>query len=63
MDRNPKSSEESKPEVITRSVLASDVFFVDYSGQLRVIRAGALLETAIEFVDKNGNLLGELRLW
>ena len=43
MDRNPKSSEESKPEMITRSVLASDVFFVDYSGQLRVIRAGTLL--------------------
>ena len=63
MDRNPNSPEESKSEVITRSVLTSDVFFVDYSGQLRVIRAGALLETAIEFVDKNGNLLGELRLW
>jgi len=43
MDRNPNSPEESKPEVIRRSVLASDVFFVDYSGQLRVIRAGTLL--------------------
>ena len=63
MDRNPNSPEESKPEVIRRSVLASEVFFIDYSGQFRVIRAGTLLDTAIEFVDKNGNMLGELRIW
>lgn len=63
MDRNLNSSEEQKPEPISRAYLTRDILVIGEDGSINLVKAGILPDARIVFTDQDGKVVYEDSLW